>query len=78
MRNVKRTIALFFIIIGLTGLMAGAVSLINPISPNIPPTGSEAGNDLSLTSNLLLAMTYLILLAVGVIIVVQDRQPSRD
>ncbi len=73
MKNIKRTLALFFIIIGLTGLMTAAVSLINPISSNIPQAGNASDDSLTSGKNLLLILGYLGMFITGIALAVKNR-----
>ena len=78
MQNLKRTLALLLIIIGLTGLMTALVSLINPLSANISP--AEPGNSSSLFEgkNLLFLLGYLFALAAGISLTLSDRNRNKD
>ncbi len=78
MQNLKRTLALILIIIGLTGLMTALVSLINPLTINI--ANDNSANEASLLSgkNLMFLFGYVLFLATGIGLTISDRKQKKD
>ncbi len=72
-QGLKKTLALLFIIIGLTGLVTAAVSLINPLSANIQTTAVADETSLLSGKNLFFLLGYVVLLLTGVWMAVSGR-----